>query len=117
MPWIAPEPANTRPYSVSSQEPPISVKISRSRSPGWVVRAGQSGITTLPPVTSAAARNGCALERSGSTVRSRPSRAPGVTRQTFGSPPDSGVSTWAPTARSMSTVMRMCGREGSDPPT
>lgn len=40
-----------------------------------------------------------------------------MTRQTFGSPPDSGVSTWAPTVRSMSTVIRMCGIEGSGPPT
>ncbi len=92
------------------------MKISRSRSPGCVVRVGQSGMTTLPPVTSAAARNGWALDRSGSTVRSRPSSAPGVTRQTFGSPPDSGVSTWAPTARSMSTVIRMCGIDGSAEP-
>lgn len=116
IPWIAPVPVNSRPYSVSSQEPPMSVKISLSLSPGCVVRAGQSGTTTLPPVTRAAARNGCALDRSGSMVRSRPSSAPGVTRHTFGSPPDSGVSTCAPTARSMSTVMRMCGREGREEP-
>lgn len=116
MPWIEPEPLNTRPYSVSSQVPPISVKISRSWSPGWVVRVGQSGMTTLPPVTRAAARNGWALDRSGSIVRSRPRSAPGVTRQTFGSPPDSGVSTCAPTERSMSTVIRMCGMEGSVEP-
>ena len=43
MPWIAPEPVNSRPASVSSQEPPISVKISRSASPGWVVRARPVG--------------------------------------------------------------------------
>ncbi len=93
------------------------VKISRSASPGWVVCSGQSGMVTRPPVTSAAARNGWALDRSGSTTRSRPSRAPGVTRQTFGSPPASGVSTCAPTLRSMSTVIRMCGMEGSAAPT
>lgn len=112
MPWIRPVPVKVSPRSVSSQEPPIAVKISRSASPGWVVRSGQSGMVTRPPVTRAAARNGWALERSGSIVRSRPSRAEGDTRQTFGSPPVSGSSTWAPTARSMSTVIRMCGIEG-----
>lgn len=116
MPCTAPEPVNSRPRSVSSQEPPISVKISRSRSPGWVVRSGQSGMTTVPAVTRAAARKGWAFDRSGSIVRSRPSSAPGVTRHTLGSPPDSGVSTCAPTARSMSTVIRMCGMEGSEEP-
>lgn len=117
MPWIRPLPVKVSPRSVSSQEPPMVVKISRSASPGCVVCSGQSGMVTRPPVTSAAARNGWAFDRSGSTTRSRPSRAPGVTRQTLGSPPASGVSTCAPTLRSMSTVIRMCGMEGSAAPT
>ena len=39
------------------------------RRPGWCAR-GQSGTVTRPPVTSAAARNGAALDRSGSTATS-----------------------------------------------
>ena len=43
----------------------------RSASPAWVVRSGQPGTVTLPPVTTAAARKAAALDRSGSTY-SRP---------------------------------------------
>ena len=97
MPWMRPVPVKVRPRSRRARScRPSRVKISRSASPGWVVRAGQSGIVTRPPVTSAAARNGAALERSGSTVRSRPSSGPGRPA-TRGSPPVSGSSTWAPT--------------------
>lgn len=117
MPWMRPEPVKVRPCGVSSHEPPIAVNSSRSASPGWVVRSGQSRTVTRPPVTRAAARKGWALERSGSTVRSRPSSADGATRQTSGSPPVSGSSTWAPTARSISTVIRMCGIDGRAEPT
>src|SRR3712207_8308071 len=49
--------------------------------PGWVVSAGQSRTVTRPPVTSAAARNGAALERSGSSTSSRAATGPGETRQ------------------------------------
>ncbi len=78
---------------------------------------GQSRTTTRPPVARAAAKNGAALERSGSTTRSRPISAPGVTRQTSFSPPSSGASTWPPALRIMSTVIRMCGSEGTVAPT
>ena len=42
----------------------------RSASPAWVVRSGQPGTVTRPPVTTAAARNGAALDRSGSMASS-----------------------------------------------
>ena len=45
---------------------PIRARISRSSSPGWVVRRGQSVTVTRPPVAAARARNGAALDRSGS---------------------------------------------------
>ena len=71
--------------------PPVTVTLSPSRStvapnsgsrssrssPTCVVSAGQPGIVTLPPVTSAAARNGAALERSGSMATSAAAIVPG----------------------------------------
>ena len=43
-----------------------------SCAPTWVVSAGQPVIVTVPPATSAAMRNGAALERSGSMSTSMP---------------------------------------------
>ncbi len=63
------------------------------RPAGWWC-AGQSGTVTAPPVTSAAARNGAALDRSGSTSTSRPRTGPGATCQTS----RDGVSTSTPAA-------------------
>ena len=53
-------------------------------SPGWVVVTGQCGARTVPPVTAAAARNGVALDRSGSTTLSTAAIAPGATRHEDG---------------------------------
>ena len=55
-----------------------------SRPPGCVVLVGQPGTRTVPPATSAAHRNGAALDRSGSTRTSRPAIGPGATRQIVG---------------------------------
>ena len=84
------------------------------RSPGWVVSAGQSATVTRPPDTAAAARNGVALDRSGSTCQVRPRISPLLT---WKAPPFSGVSsrTSTPASRSMATVMSMCGRDGTSP--
>ena len=64
--------------------PPIAVSSSRSWSPGWVVLRGQPGTVTSPPVTSAAAKNGAAPDRSGSMFQARPASRPGSTAHTFG---------------------------------
>lgn len=82
-------------------------------SPGWVVCSGQSGMVTLPPVTAAAARKGVALERSGSMAQSRAAMGPGWTDQVAA---DGSASTVTPALRSMSTVMAMCGPEGTELP-
>ena len=78
----------------------------RSASPAWVVRSGQPGTVTRPPVTTAAARNGAALDRSGSIAQppdvERPRLdPPGVRRRR--------ARRCAPAARSIATVMSMCG--------
>ena len=53
------------------------------RRPGWWASASP-GRRDRPPVTSAAARNGAALDRSGSMTRSTGATAPGATRQRSG---------------------------------
>ena len=108
-----PVPVTLRTPSRSSTAAPIRVSRSRSRSPGWVVRDGQFGTRTVPPAATAAARNGPALERSGSTTTSPPAIGPGSTRHR----PGVWSSTLTPRSRSVATVMSMCGRLGSAPPT
>src|SRR3712207_2973033 len=81
-----------------------------SRPPGWVVSAGQSRTVTRPPVTSAAARKGAALDRSGSSTSSRAATGPGGTRQ-----PRSVRTTSTPRSRSDSTVISTCGIDGTPP--
>ena len=93
---------------------PIWSSRSRSRSPACVVYCGQPGRCTRPPVTTAAAANGAAFDRSGSTWTSRAPTGPGV------DPPHatrSASSTTTPTSRSASTVMTTCGALGIGGPT
>ena len=75
-----------------------------------MVTSGQSRTVTRPPVTSAAARNGAALERSGSTTTSRAAIGPGATRQ-----PRSVAVTSTPCSRSVVTVISTCGIDGTPP--
>ena len=93
--------------------PPIRCSSARSWSTGWALLRGQPCRVTSPPVTSAAAKNGAAPERSGSISQPRPVSGPGSTAQT------SGVlsSTAAPAARSICTVIRRCGADGTGGPT
>ena len=87
----------------------------RSTSPAWRgAHAASPGTVTRPPVTMAAARNGAALDRSGSTAQRR-RRAAGPAR-----PASDGlrVSRRAtPAARSISTVIAMCGADGTGGPS
>ncbi|GMA88541.1 hypothetical protein GCM10025868_37910 [Angustibacter aerolatus] len=91
----------------------MAVSTSRSTSPGWVVRRGQPGTRTVPPVTAAAARKGAAFDRSGSTSRSSGRTGPGSTRQVLAVP----SSTTTPTDRSSATVMSRCGWLGTGAPS
>ncbi len=84
----------------------------RSRSPAWVVDRGHRLTVTWPPVTAPAARNGAALERSGSIATSTARTGPGRTTQRSGS----SSSTVTPCSRRAATVMSMWGREGTGPP-
>ena len=77
---------------------------------------GQSLIVTDPPVTSAAARNGPALDRSGSTRKSPRSSRPGLTRQKSGRSP-APTSTSAPASAIIRTVISMCGSDGTGGPS
>lgn len=67
IPRTSPVPVTAMTPSVSSARPPIAVRSSAIMAPGWVVAAGQPGTRTVPPTTRAAARNGPAFDRSGST--------------------------------------------------
>ena len=63
---IRPVPVTVSPtVAPSVQSAPNAASRSRICPAGCEVTAGQSAIVTAPPVTSAAARNGTALERSG----------------------------------------------------
>ena len=98
-------------------EPPIRVITSRIASAGCSDATGQSRMVTEPPVTRAAARNGPALDRSGSTVKSPRLSGPGATRQESGRPPPAGpASTVAPASRSIRMVISMCGSDGTGGP-
>ena len=48
---------------------------------GWMLAPGQPDTLTFPPLTTAAARNGTALDRSGSMVQCRGAIGPGATCQ------------------------------------
>src|SRR3954451_21214120 len=107
---ITPVPVTCSPSAVRATSAPISASSRSSWAPGWVVTTGQSRTVTRPPVTSAAARKGAALERSGSTTTSRAATGPGATRQ-----PRSVALTSTPCARRVVTVMSTCGIEGTPP--
>ena len=87
--------------------------MSRNWSPGCVVCAGQPVTVTSPPVITAAARNGAALDRSGSIAVSSARMGPGATTQRFGSL----SSTWTPRSRSIATDMSRCGWDGTGFPS
>ena len=87
MPCSAP-PDTVSPSSVERRPSIPSGPGSRAarRRPGWCVAASR-GTVTVPPVTAPIARNGAALERSGSIVTSTAPTGPGRTRQRSGSGP------------------------------
>ena len=62
---------------------PISRSNVRNWSPGCVVFSGQSAIVIDPPQTIAIDKNGAALDKSGSIIKSFPCNAPGSTRHVF----------------------------------
>ena len=76
-PWSWSVPRTVRPRSSKLASAPNAVRTSRIASPGWSVDPGQCGTVTAPPVMAAAARNGAALDRSGSIVTSRGGDRPG----------------------------------------
>ena len=128
MPRTLPPPVTVSPSAPTSHRAPIRVSTSRIAPAACRLSRGQPGMVTVPPVTSAAARNGPALDRSGSTVTDPRSSRPGRTRQASGrapepSPdppepgPDPSSATSAPAAWSMRTVMAMCGAEGTGGPS
>lgn len=92
---------------------PMVSSSSGTIAPGCVVAVGQPVTRTVPPATSAAARNGAAFDRSGSTCTSRAAIGPGSTRQIAGRE----SSTTTPTSRRTSTVISMWGMLGSVCPT
>ena len=73
--WSVPRTVSPRSSKLASA--PKAVRMSRIASPGWSVDPGQCGTVTAPPVTAAAARNGAALDRSGSIVSSCGAIGPG----------------------------------------
>src|SRR3954452_1585656 len=109
---IVPEPVTCRPSGVRLTSAPMADRIRSSCAPGWVVTSGQSRTVTRQPVTRAAARNGAALERSGSIRTSRAAIGPGATRQ-----PRSVAVTSAPWSPSVVTVISTCGIDGTPPAT
>ena len=108
-PW----PVTVSPASVRSTVQPIRASRSRRTSPACVVDRGQSRTVTLPPVVAASARNGAALDRSGSIRWSTGSTGPGATRHRLGS----ASSTSTPCSRSMATVMSRWGCDGTGLPS
>ena len=77
------------------------------------VAAGQSRTETRPPVIAASARNGAALERSGSMTWSTGFTVPGSTAHRLASV----SSTSTPCSRRIATVMSMWGSEGTGLPS
>jgi hypothetical protein len=82
-------------------------------SAGWMPAAGQPVMRTVPALTTAAAMNGTALDRSGSICQCRAATGPGRTCQRLGFASSTATPAW----RSMATVIAMCGADGSDGPT
>ena len=73
---------------------------------------GQPAMRTIPPLTTAAARNGTALDRSGSITQCRAAIGPGETRHRL----VWVSSTSTPASRSIATVIATCGADGTDSP-
>src|SRR5687768_13876072 len=73
---------------------------------------GQPATRTLPPLTTAAAKKGTALDKSGSMLQCRAAIGPGDTRHRLACE----SSTATPASRSIDTVMATCGAEGTDSP-
>ena len=80
-------------------------------SAGCTLARGQPVMRTVPPVTAAAARNGTALDRSGS-MRPVAGRDRARARPATGWASASSTST--PASRSIATVIAMCGADGTD---
>ena len=78
-----------------------------------MLAAGQPVMRTVPALTTAAAMNGTALDRSGSMCQCRAATGPGRTCQRFGVASSTSTPAW----RSIATVMAMCGADGSAAPT
>src|SRR5258708_40250221 len=81
-------------------------------SAGWVLTLGHPVNRTIPPLTTAAARNGTALDKSGSIAQCRGAIGPGATRHRFAWV--SSTSTLA--SRSIDTGIATCGADGTDSP-
>ena len=116
MPLISDPPVTTK--SVPSREtvaPSFGSRLT-SASPACVVCVGQSGIATDPPQTSAAARNGAALDKSGSTVTLNERGTPGWTVQVALVESLMSTSTRIPSSRKTSTDISMCGIDGNADP-
>src|SRR3954469_16791610 len=77
-----------------------------------MLTCGQPVTRTIPPVATAAARNGTALDRSGSMVQCQAPIGPGATRQRLAWV----SSTSTPTSRSIDTVIATWGADGTDSP-
>ena len=92
-------------------EPSFS-RMARMASAGWVLTRGQPATRTLPPLTTAAARNGTALDRSGSMTQCRAEIGPGETRHRLAWV----SSTSTPASRSIATVIATWGADGTDSP-
>src|SRR5690349_7740406 len=67
---------------------------------------------TVPAVTAAAARNGTAFDRSGSTSQCRAATGPGATTQRLGVESSTDTPAW----RSIVTDIATCGADGTDSP-
>ena len=85
---LRPVPVTVRPSRRGSTVRPAARADRAGWSPACVVCGGQPATVTCPPVTRAAARNGAALDRSGSTAspgrrpaRARPARCPARRRR------------------------------------
>ncbi len=112
MPTRRSGPVTVTPRSSRTTSAPISANSPRNTSPGWWVADGQWATVTRPPVTAPAARNGVALERSGSISHVRAPIGPGSTRHTSGVP----SSTVTPASRSAATVITTWGIDGTGGP-
>src|SRR3954449_7875371 len=79
---------------------------------GCTLTSGHPAMRTVPALTTAAARNGTALDRSGSIAQWRAATGPGRTVQRFGV----ASSTGTPASRSIDTVIATCGADGTESP-